>query len=107
MTDRRRSIAGSGGEAAAGAMESVEAREDLERRIEEAFDLELLELATTRIRDRVARHTWEAFRLTAVDGLSGADAAARLGVPVLSVFKARSNVQKMLREEIERLDGPE
>jgi RNA polymerase sigma-70 factor (ECF subfamily) len=73
--------------------------------MEEAFDLELLELATNRVRGRVEPHTWEAFRLTAVDGLSGAEAASRLDMPVASVFKAKSNVQKMLHEEIARLEG--
>src|SRR5712672_2947663 len=40
---------------------SLEAREDLAQRLEEAFDLELLEAAKVRVRLRVAPHTWEAF----------------------------------------------
>jgi hypothetical protein len=32
------------------------------------------------------------------------EAASRLKMSVASVFKAKSNVQKRLREEIERLD---
>ena len=75
--------------------------------MEEAFDLELLELAANRVRERVEPHTWEAFQLTALDGLSGAEAAARLDMPVASVFKAKSNVQKMLQEEIAQLEGVE
>ena len=58
-------------------LHTVEAREDLVRRLEEEFDRELLDEATARVRLRVAPRTWEAFELTAVEGQSGAEAAAR------------------------------
>lgn len=107
VADRQRAVGGTGGSGMFEALHAVEARDDLEKRMEAAFDLELLELATNRVRERVEARTWEAFRLTALDGLSGAEAAARLGMPVASVFKAKSNVQKMLQEEIARLEGVE
>ena len=50
-------------------MLTLEAREDLAQKLEEAFDLELLEAAKVRVRLRVAPHTWEAFRLMALEGL--------------------------------------
>lgn len=106
VADRQRAVPGAGGDMVE-ALLSVEAGSDLEQRMEEAFDLELLELATNRVRDRVQPQTWEAFRLTALDGLSGAEVAAKLGMPVASVFKAKSNVQKMLQAEITRLEGAE
>ena len=56
---------------------------------------------------RVEPHTWEAFRLTALEGQSGAEAAAVLHMQVGTVFKAKSKVQRMLREEIERLESEE
>ena len=105
--DRQRTVAAAGGSGMFEVLHTVEARDDLERRMEEAFDLELLELAANRVRERVEPHTWEAFQLTALDGLSGAEAAARLDMPVASVFKAKSNVQKMLQEEIAQLEGVE
>jgi RNA polymerase sigma factor (sigma-70 family) len=86
-------------------VETLEAREDLVQRLEEEFDRELLETAMFRIQGRVKAHTWEAFRLTALEGLSGAEAAARLDMPVARVFVARSRVQKLLREEVARLEG--
>ena len=55
--------------------DSAEARSDLERQLEDAFDRELLEVAMHRIKNRVKPATWDAFHLTAVEGLSGADAA--------------------------------
>jgi RNA polymerase sigma-70 factor (ECF subfamily) len=105
VSDRQRAVAGSGDTGMFEILHTIEARDDLERHLEEAFDLELLQLATANVRERLAPHTWEAFHLTAVEGLSGAEAASRLGMPVASVFKAKSNVQKMLQQEIARLEG--
>jgi RNA polymerase sigma-70 factor (ECF subfamily) len=104
VAEQQRSVPGCGGSGMFEVLHAVEARDDLERRLEEAFDLELLQVAMGNVRERVEEHTWEAFRLTALEGLSGAEAASRLGMPVASAFKAKSNVQKMLREEIDRLE---
>jgi RNA polymerase sigma-70 factor (ECF subfamily) len=87
------------------ALESTEAREDLVKHLEEEFDRELLETAMLRVRLRVAPQTWEAFRLTALEGLSGAEAAGRIPMQVAQVFVAKRRVQKMLQQEIARLDG--
>ena len=61
---------------------SAEARSDLERQLEDAFDRELLDVAMHRIKKRVKTATWDAFHLTAVEGFTGVDAARRLGIPV-------------------------
>jgi len=79
--------------------DSADAQSDLERRIEDAFDGELIELAMERVRKRVKPATWQAFLLTVVEGLSGADAAQKLQIPVAHVFVAKNRVQKMLQEE--------
>src|SRR5215831_5081676 len=83
---------------------TVEAREDLTQKLEAAFDLELLEAAKVRVRLRVAPHTWEAFRLLVIEGLEVAEVAARVRLQVAMVYVARSKVQKMLREEIQKLE---
>ena len=85
-------------------MLTLEAREDLALRLEEAFDLELLDAAEVRVRLRVAPHTWEAFRLLALEGLPVAEVAARVRLQVAMVYVAKSKVQKMLQEEIEKLE---
>jgi RNA polymerase sigma factor (sigma-70 family) len=79
--------------------DSADAQSDLERRLEDAFDAELLDLAMHRVKNRVKPATWQAFHLTAVEGLSGADAAQRLEIPVAHVFVAKNRVQKMLHDE--------
>jgi RNA polymerase sigma-70 factor (ECF subfamily) len=98
--------AGSGGSGMLKLLETVEAGDDLAQRLNEQFDQELLAAAQTQVSRRVEPHTWEAFRLTALEGLAGADAAARLGMKVATVYKAKSKVQKMLREEIAGLEQP-
>jgi RNA polymerase sigma-70 factor (ECF subfamily) len=80
--------------------DSAEAQSDLERKLEEAFDAELLELAIDRVKRRVKPGTWNAFALTVIDGHSGADAARKLQIPVAHVFVAKNRVQKMLQEEV-------
>jgi RNA polymerase sigma factor (sigma-70 family) len=86
-------------------LETIEARADLERRIEEIVNHELLEMAVGKVRARVAPATWEAFRLMAFDGFSGAQVSHQLGMPIASVFVAKHRVQKLLKEEIDELDG--
>jgi RNA polymerase sigma-70 factor (ECF subfamily) len=85
-------------------LQTLPARDDLAQQLEEAFDLELLELATARVRRRVAVPTWDAFRLTALEGRSGAEAAGQLQMSVAAVFKAKSNVLKLLQEELQHLE---
>ncbi len=83
------------------------AREDLVQRLNEEFDRELLDEAMARVRLRVEPQTWEAFRLLALEGWTGAETGQKLGMKVASVFVARSNVQKLLRREIQDLERAE
>jgi RNA polymerase sigma-70 factor (ECF subfamily) len=86
-------------------MQTLEAREDLIRHLQEAFDHELLEAAQVRVRLRVAPHTWEAFRLVALEGRPAAEVAATVGMQVAMVYVAKSKVQRMLQEEIRKLEA--
>jgi RNA polymerase sigma-70 factor (ECF subfamily) len=97
--------AAAGGSQAVEMLQTVEARDDLVRRLDAEFDRELLDEAAARVRVRVAPRTWDAFERTAVRGESGAEAAAALGMKVATVFVARSKVQKMLQEELHKLDA--
>jgi RNA polymerase sigma-70 factor (ECF subfamily) len=58
-----------------------------------------------RVRERVEPGTWEAFRLTALEGLPGAEVARRLGKQVANVYVLRSNVQKLLKAEVAELEA--
>jgi RNA polymerase sigma factor (sigma-70 family) len=104
LTARDRAGRGTGDSAMLGQLANVEARDDLIRRLEDAFDHELLREAMARIRLRVEPRTWDAFRLLALEGWTGAAAARRLGMKVATAFVARSKVVRMLRDEVARLD---
>jgi RNA polymerase sigma-70 factor (ECF subfamily) len=103
----RRQVAAGGNPVPDDPLQTLESRDDLATRLEGAYEQELLEQALARVRPRVQPQTWDAFRLTAFDGLSAAEAAVRLGMPVTSVYKARSNVQKLLEAEVRYLEGGE
>lgn len=93
------------GAAALQVIESAAAYEDLLHSFEREHDREALEQAMALVKLRVQPHTWEAFRLLALDGRTGQDVAAVLKMNVGAVFVARSKVQRMLRQEIDRLNG--
>jgi RNA polymerase sigma factor (sigma-70 family) len=97
--------AGSGDSQVRTVLENVEARADLARKIEEGFDQELLEEAKERVRQRVDASSWEAFQMTALEQARGSDAADKLNMTVAAVYKAKSRVQKMLQDEVRRLEG--
>jgi RNA polymerase sigma-70 factor (ECF subfamily) len=107
LDSQQRAVAASGDTRIRALLESVESRDDRASRIEAAFDLEQLETAQARVRERVEPHTWEALRMTALEGQTGAEVAARLGMQVGTVFEAKSNVDQMLRQEIERMENQE
>ncbi len=104
IDSRRRARAAGGDCQVQELLQTVEAREDLVQKLEEAFDHELLEAAKVQVRLRVAPHTWEAFRLVALEGQPVAKVAAVVHMQVAMVYVAKSKVQKMLQEEIRKLE---
>jgi RNA polymerase sigma factor (sigma-70 family) len=104
LGDRRRQQ-GSGDSAVVRLLENLEGREGLALQLEAEFDRELLDEALKRVRQSVPAQQWEAFRLTALDGLSGSEAGERLGMLVATVYTAKSKVQHLVRDEVRRLDN--
>jgi RNA polymerase sigma-70 factor (ECF subfamily) len=86
-------------------LESPQAGQGLAEQLDEEFRLELIDRAMARVRRRVAAHTWDAFRLTALEGLTGAAAAARLAMKITRVYGAKSEVTRRIQEEVRRLEG--
>jgi RNA polymerase sigma-70 factor (ECF subfamily) len=104
LAKQQRPGRGSGSESTWDRLAAIEAREDLERRLAQAFDQELLKEAAARVQLRVEPRTWSAFRLLAIEGRTGSEVAKRLEMKVATVFVARSKVQRMLHEEVLRLE---
>ena len=101
---QKREDVGSGDSANLAALAQAEAREDLVARLQESFDLELLEAAYLEVQSRVEDRTWQAFMMTALHGMKGSEVARQLGMGVGSVFMAKSKVQAMLREIIRKAE---
>lgn len=85
-------------------LHSVQARDDLMKDLQEEADRELLEAAMRNVQPRLKPHTWEAFRLMTFENLSGAEVGRQLEISEAGVFVARGRVQKMILEEVKRLD---
>ena len=109
IRDQVRGVRGAADPSVADRLDTLPARVDLVRHLEETYDQELLELAMAEVRERVEAHTWEAFRRTAIEGAAAAEVAARLGIAVATVYRARHVVQGMLRQAVasrERFSRP-
>ncbi|MCG8650419.1 MAG: sigma-70 family RNA polymerase sigma factor [Pirellulales bacterium] len=75
--------------------------------LESQWELEhqrtMLARAIENLKPEIEPKTWQAFELTAMEGLSGSEAGAKLGMKAGSVYVARSRVTAKLRDEVERL----
>ena len=107
VAERKRAGVGSGDSRMGELLDNIQAGDDLVQQLEEEFRRELLDEAMARVRPRVAPRTWDAFRLTALEGCSGAAAAAQLQMKAAHVYVAKSEVKMMIREEVRRLEGTE
>ncbi len=65
----------------------------------------LLQRALPLVRPQFSEVTWEAFRLTALEGQPAEETAHRLGLTVGSVYVARSRVTARLRERILQIES--
>lgn len=104
VAKRQRLGVGTGDSQALAQLQSLESRDDLAAKLEEEFDRELLDLAMLRVAQRVESHTWRAFQMLALEGVSGVEAAAKLSISVALVYVAKSRVQKLIQEEIRQLE---
>lgn len=103
MNEQRR-VQGSGTSEILRLLGNVEASEGLVQQLEAEFDQEVLQLALQQVRARVSDAHWEMFRLAALAGQGAPAVARQLGCPVAAIYRAKSKVQKQVREEIQRLE---
>lgn len=106
VTSRQHTIA-RGSEDVRKQFETEEARDDLAKELEAAWDQELMQLASDRVQLRVHPKTWRAFRLSAIELIPGEQVAEKLEMNLPTVYKAKSNVLKMLQAEVQQLEQSE
>jgi RNA polymerase sigma factor (sigma-70 family) len=112
LDERRRKPSASGSEAVFDLLNSVEAREDLGRRLEEEYAREIFEEACRVVQREVKPTVWQLFWLTVPTGLGGgglsvSEAAKQKSVPAARVYQSRHQAVARLKEQIRRLGGDE
>lgn len=80
------------------------ARDDFLSHLEAESQRELVERAKEVVSLRVQPRTWQAFLLMTDHHLPAAEVGRRLGMKEATVYVARSKVQRMLRDEVSRLE---
>ena len=70
---------------------------------ETEYQRRLAALAMERIKSEFQGKTWQAFWLTAVDGIAAPEAAQQVGLSPGAVYVAKSRVLARLKEEVETL----
>lgn len=83
------------------------AREELSTELDLQYERGLFRWAAEQVRDSVAEHTWQAFWLTRVEGLSVEEAAIRLDVRPGNIYFARSRVMARIRERVNQYEAQE
>ena len=86
-------------------IDEKEAEDDLATRLAAEYDLELAEIAETRVRLRVKDTRWKAYEGTDKQGRKPAEVARELGIPVARVSQASYEIKMMIGNEISNLEG--
>lgn len=102
--ERRRSQAFASGDTAA--VEQLNNTPDRGNQLEAEWDREyerrLASAAMEKIRVEFNENTWQAFWLTAVDGLSAEEVRQRLGISTGAIYVAKSRVLARIKQEVEQ-----
>jgi RNA polymerase sigma-70 factor (ECF subfamily) len=94
----------SGGSGATAALEQIaDPESDLNRQWDEEHDRYVLDCLLELVAEEFEPATLRAFRRLALDGASGAEVAAELGLSVAAVYMAKSRVLQRIRHEAEGL----
>ncbi len=104
LASAQRKQCGSGGPDAQALLEALPARED-EAAWELEYERRVFAWAAGKVRDDFEASSWQAFWRTAVDGQSGKEVAAALGLSVGAVYIAKSRILSRIKEQIQQLQG--
>ncbi len=85
------------------AMDDAADPQDDSHLLDQEYEREIFHVAARNIEAEFESRTWQAFWLTAVEGIAIEATASRLGVQSGTVYAARSRIMRRLRLEVERL----
>jgi RNA polymerase sigma-70 factor (ECF subfamily) len=97
---------GSGDSAVHQLLEQSAADADVESEWETEWQRRVFAWACEQVRPQVRGNAWQAFWQTAVEGRSGKEVAADLGISVSAVYLARSRVFARLRKLVASVEEP-
>lgn len=103
LSSRRNKAQGSGDSAMHQVLQSHPEAEDGVADWEVEYQRRLASLAMERVKSEFQENTWQAFWLTAVDGIPAGDAAQQLGMSPGAVYVAKSRVLARLKHEVEQM----
>jgi len=104
LDKQRRQARPSGDTGAHQRLEELAAPEEDREEWDRDYERHRFSWAAERVREEFQESTWQAFWMTAVDGLSAKDAGSKLKMSPGAVYVAKSRVIARLREEIETLN---
>jgi RNA polymerase sigma-70 factor (ECF subfamily) len=104
LNERATRPLGRDGSAAEQILADLPARDELSSALDLEYERNVFRWAAEQVRDSVARHTWDAFWLTSVEGLPVAEAATRLNTRPGNIYFARSRVMTRIKELVERYE---
>ena len=96
-------VKGTGDTAVQGILEQHVEQGDEDEQWKRQYEQRLFAFAGEQIRNEVQGNTWQAFLQTAVEGKSGKEVAAELGMSVAAVYLAKSRVMARLKDRVREL----
>jgi RNA polymerase sigma-70 factor (ECF subfamily) len=104
MEARRKHVQGSGKTDARLLLEEIPERSSADSEFDIEYQRRLFGWAAQKVQCQFTDAAWQAFRMSAIEGRSGAEVADALGTTVGTVYYYKSMVMARLRREIERLE---
>lgn len=103
LARQRRAAQGSGDTGAQDLLEQEPARDDEAVQWEQEYERQLLVSAIDQASSKFEDSTWQAFRLTALEGKTAGEAARELAMSVGAVYTAKSRVLSWIKTRIAQL----
>jgi len=98
---------GMDGQAAERAIGELPAHDDLSSLLDHEYERMVFQWAANQVRDSVAEHTWDAFWLSSVEGLTIEETAQKLNLRTGNIYFARSRVMARIKALVKQYEAQE